>query len=144
MDARFRIATYNIHKCRGMDRRVKPERILEVLREVDADIVALQEVLSVEQDPQHDHVRFLAAELGVHFCFGENRRLYGGGYGNLLLSRFPIRAISNYDITAGQREPRGCLRADIDIEGADRTLFQRSLGHQFSRAGAAGPQIDQP
>jgi len=43
MDTRLRIATYNIHKCRGLDRRIKPERIVQVLREVDADIVALQE-----------------------------------------------------------------------------------------------------
>lgn len=43
---RFRVATYNIHKCRGMDWRVRPDRIAAVLREVNADIVALQEVLA--------------------------------------------------------------------------------------------------
>ena len=37
----LRIATYNIHRCRGMDRRVMPARIIEVLREVDADIIAI-------------------------------------------------------------------------------------------------------
>ena len=42
---KFRVATYNIHKCKGLDQRVKPDRIVEVLREIDADIVALQEVL---------------------------------------------------------------------------------------------------
>ncbi len=40
-----RIATYNIHRCRGIDRRTSPARIAEVLREIDADIVALQEVI---------------------------------------------------------------------------------------------------
>ena len=41
----LRIATYNIHRSRGMDRRVSPSRIAEVLRDIDADIVALQEVV---------------------------------------------------------------------------------------------------
>ena len=44
MSNRVRVATYNIHKSRGLDWRVRPDRIVEVLREIDADIVALQEV----------------------------------------------------------------------------------------------------
>src|SRR5437016_6151165 len=44
-----RVVTYNIHKCRGLDRRVRPGRIVDILGEIDADIVALQEVLSIEE-----------------------------------------------------------------------------------------------
>jgi endonuclease/exonuclease/phosphatase family metal-dependent hydrolase len=44
MSNSLRVATYNIHKSRGLDWRVRPDRIVEVLREIDADIVALQEV----------------------------------------------------------------------------------------------------
>ena len=36
-NARFTIATYNMHKCRGLDRRVRPDRIVEVLKETGAD-----------------------------------------------------------------------------------------------------------
>src|SRR5262245_51864583 len=43
-----RVVTYNIHKCRGLDRRVRPGRIVDILGEIDADILALQEVLSVD------------------------------------------------------------------------------------------------
>lgn len=43
--SKLRIATYNIHKCVGIDRRYSPERIAEVLEEIDADVIALQEVL---------------------------------------------------------------------------------------------------
>ena len=39
--AEVRIATYNIHRCRGMDRRVAPERIIDVLCDIDADVIAL-------------------------------------------------------------------------------------------------------
>ena len=41
----LRVATYNIHRCRGMDRRVMPARIADVLREIDADVIAMQEVV---------------------------------------------------------------------------------------------------
>lgn len=40
----LRVVTYNIHKCRGLDGRVRPERIAGVLGELNADIIALQEV----------------------------------------------------------------------------------------------------
>ena len=43
---RLRIATYNVHSGVGVDRRFRPQRIVDVIDELDADIVALQEVLS--------------------------------------------------------------------------------------------------
>ncbi len=131
MKSTVRVATYNIHKCRGLDRRVQPARIVKVLRELDADIVALQEVVSIHGQHERDQARYIAAELGLHFWLGENRRLYGGAYGNLLLSRFPLRATQNHDITVGRRERRGCLRADIDLEGATLHLFNVHLGTGF-------------
>ena len=52
---RIRIATYNIHKCRGLDRRTDPERIADVIKELDADAVAIQEVLDVKDGrPEFD------------------------------------------------------------------------------------------
>ena len=39
----LRFASYNIHKAVGLDGRRDPERILTVLKEVDADVIALQE-----------------------------------------------------------------------------------------------------
>lgn len=130
---RLRIATYNVHKCRGLDRRVRPERIAEVLREVDADIIALQEVLSIEgTTPEADQARFIAEELELNYCLGENRRLRGGAYGNLVLSRLPLRSTCNYDLTCRGFERRGCLRADVEI-GKNRLLhvFNVHLGLAF-------------
>lgn len=113
----IRIATYNVHKCRGLDGRVRPERIAEVLGEINADILALQEVISApDRRGGEDHAGFLGHEMGLKFVLGETRRRNGRPYGNLLLSRFPIRAVANYDISAPGREPRGCLRADLSID----------------------------
>ena len=127
----LRIATYNIHKSRGLDHRVRPARIAKVLRELDADIVALQEVVSVSPAEEQDQARFLATELGFHFRLGENRRLYGGAYGNLLLSRFPLLRTCNHDLTVGNRERRGCLRGDIDLDGTPLHVFNVHLGTSF-------------
>jgi endonuclease/exonuclease/phosphatase family metal-dependent hydrolase len=115
-DQRFRVVTYNVHKCRGLDQRVRPERILRVLREIDADIVALQEILSIEGGRvEDDQARFIAEELGFEYRLGENRRLRGGAYGNLVLSRFPVLSAQNYDLSVRGREERGCLRADLGL-----------------------------
>jgi endonuclease/exonuclease/phosphatase family metal-dependent hydrolase len=127
-----RVATYNIHKCRGLDRRVRPGRIVDVLRAVDADIIALQEVLSIEgKGRDADQARFIAEELGLNFAFGETRRLHGGRYGNVILSRLPIRIQRNYDISAGGREPRGCLRTDVKFDSATLHIFNVHFGTAF-------------
>jgi endonuclease/exonuclease/phosphatase family metal-dependent hydrolase len=113
---RFRVTTYNVHKCCGLDRRISPARIVEVLREINADIVALQEVVCVANGiREYDQGRYFADELGYEYCLGENRRVAGGGYGNVVLSRLPVKAKQNYDISWRRCERRGCLRADISL-----------------------------
>jgi endonuclease/exonuclease/phosphatase family metal-dependent hydrolase len=114
---RIRIATYNIHKSRGLDRRTDSSRIAKVILQFDADVIALQEVLDVRNGkPDYDQARTLAAELkGYHWVFGENRQLHGGAYGNMTLSRWPSTFSRNYDLTWRHRERRGCLRTDFDF-----------------------------
>ncbi len=116
-NVQIRVASYNVHKCRGLDRRTTPERVSEVIREIDADIVAIQEVLNVENGrPEYDQTRRIAAALdGVTWCFGETRKSHGGAYGNVTLSRLPIQLCQNYDVTWRHRERRGCLRTDLAL-----------------------------
>ena len=130
---RFRVVTYNVHKCRGLDRRVRPSRIVEVLREIDADIIALQEVLSITNgEREDDQSRFIAEELGFDYCLGENRKLRGGSYGNVVLSRLPMTFTRNYDLSTQGREERGCLRTDVDLGiGKPLHVYNVHLGTAF-------------
>ena len=120
----LRIATYNIHKCVGVDRRYSPERIADVLREMDADVIGLQEVVCHSGRGLREHqAEFLAGELNMNFCIGENRKHYGGDYGNVTLSRSPIVEFQNLDISVLRREPRGCLRAEIAVSDEKTIQF---------------------
>jgi endonuclease/exonuclease/phosphatase family metal-dependent hydrolase len=124
----LRIATYNIHKCRGMDARVRPERVAAVLADLGVDVVALQEVVRGKKDA--DQLVVIAKAMGAkHYRFGVTRQYRGADYGNAVISKFPIISHEAYDITASRREPRGCLRADIDIGGRHiLRLFNAHLG----------------
>jgi len=111
----IRIATYNVHRCRGMDRRVSVARIADVVARLDADVVAVQEVLRAEDGPATaDQVAFLADSLGYTFAFNETRKHQGAAFGNATLSRLPIRFFRDYDISWRRRERRGCLRTDVE------------------------------
>ena len=112
-----------------------------MLREIDADIVALQEVVSAPNVQGEDQARFIATELGYHSCFGENRRVDGAPYGNLLLSRFHMRASRNHDISTDGRERRGCLRADIAIGETTLHVFNVHLGTSFCERRRQGQML---
>src|SRR4051812_45297511 len=129
----LRVVTYNVHKCRGLDRRVRPDRIAAVLKETGGDVVALQEVLSIEGQGHEQHqARYIAEALGMDYCIGENRRLYGGAYGNVTLSRLPLLKIENFDITWRGRERRGALRTDVHLkESAPLHVFNIHLGTAY-------------
>jgi endonuclease/exonuclease/phosphatase family metal-dependent hydrolase len=130
---RFRIATYNVHKCRGMDRRLDVDRIVTVLREMAPDIVALQEVLSIPGGgPQLDQSRYIASQLGFEMRKGVNRSLNGGTYGNVLLSRYALDAGQNFDLSVKALEQRGALRVVVSVDGAERLqVFNVHLGTNF-------------
>ena len=129
----LRIVTYNVHRCRGIDNRERPSRIVEVLREIDADVIALQEVLSIpDATKEKDQARYIADELAVNHVSGENRKFKGGSYGNVVLSRFPMRLVRNHDISVRARERRGCLHTDVDVAGAETVhVFNVHLGTAF-------------
>jgi len=128
----LKVATYNIHKGVGLDRRFSPERIVDVLREIDADLIALQEVLCHSQlHRRDDQASFIGEELGMDFRIGENRKLNGGDYGNVILSRFPITGHYNFDISVTKYEPRGCLHTEVEIGGETLHFLNIHMGTSY-------------
>lgn len=127
---KLRVATYNVHRCRGMDGRVRPDRIVDVLKDVDPDVTALQEV--VFGDGDQDQARFIAGGVGFHWVVGENRKLKGSAYGNVVLSRYPLRVVKNHDITVTGYERRGALHTDVIVAPEDIIhVFNIHLGTAY-------------
>jgi len=120
------IATYNIHKgFSHFNRRVVMHGLRDRLRELDADVVFLQEA-------QGEHTRhaerfhnypagaqheFLAEEVWPHHAYGKNAVYESGHHGNAILSRYPIIESRNKDVSAHRFESRGLLHCEIDLEG---------------------------
>lgn len=122
-----RIATYNIHRCRGLDGRTRPDRTAAVLRSVNADIVALQEVVGA--GPRGGgHAESIGAALGMGWVMAPARQLRGHQFGNAVLSRYPITTHLAHDLTWKTCEPRRLQRVDIDVDGCPLHVYNVHLG----------------
>jgi endonuclease/exonuclease/phosphatase family metal-dependent hydrolase len=97
-----------------MDRRVVPSRIVEVLREIDADVIALQEVIGAGPAGA-GHAEEIGAGLGMGWVMSCVRTLRQHQFGNVVLSRLPIVHHSQYDLSWRTCEPRACQRAHLDL-----------------------------
>ena len=138
----LRVVTYNVHRCKGLDGRVRPDRVAKVLKEIDADIVALQEVVCIPGgEPEGDQAHYIAREIGADFLFGENRKLWGGAYGNVVLSKLPMRTVKNHDLSVRGRERRGCLHVDVELQGRVLHVFNVHLGTAFLERRKQGRQL---
>lgn len=122
----LRIATYNVHRAIGADRRTDPDRILAVLREVDADVYALQEVEA--HDSGADMLEWLGKQLGYQSIPGTTLERHDGLFGNGLLTRWPVHDKRLADLSWRGREPRGAIAADIDCGGRRLRVVATHLG----------------
>lgn len=152
---RITVASYNIHKAVGLDRKRDPERILAILREIDADVIALQECdlrfgerASVISRAALDDTPWRAAPVAV-------RPLSLGWHGNALLVRKDIAVREAAAVPLPTLEPRGAVRADLamggsrlrvvgmhlDISGLRRRQQVRSILSHVAECGARCPTV---
>jgi endonuclease/exonuclease/phosphatase family metal-dependent hydrolase len=120
------IATWNIHGGVGIDGRYSAARIIDVLSELDADVVALQEVASLQA-----HENFLVEierETGYHVAAGTLRQRVGSDFGNAVLSRYPFESIARLDLAVRSYEPRGALDVCMSIGSQPLRVIATHLG----------------
>jgi endonuclease/exonuclease/phosphatase family metal-dependent hydrolase len=116
----IRVASYNMRKAIGTDRRRNPERVLEVLREIDADVIALQEAdrrfgartAVITPHLLDEHSDWKTVGFGI-------RAGSMGWHGNALLVRKSCQTVDCEVIHLPALEPRGAVTADIRMAGGD-------------------------
>jgi endonuclease/exonuclease/phosphatase family metal-dependent hydrolase len=113
MSSAIRAATYNVHACVGGDRRRNVGRIIEVLREIDADVIGLQEVESRHGRSDVDQAQIIAAALDLTCIEGPLLRAERGWYGNALLTRLEVASVRRVLFDRYGREPRGAVVCDL-------------------------------
>lgn len=132
---RFRLMTYNIHKCiGGLDRSYRPDRIVEAVAHCRPDIVCLQEVDDgVPRSRHHRQVHLLGDALELpHRAFQRNVSLTRGHYGNAILSRYPLLDVQHLELTVPPKKRRRGLAVHCRIRCEDQSrtllLFNVHLG----------------
>lgn len=112
----FRIATYNVHSCVGIDAKFAPSRIAAVVKALEADVVGLQEVgWHHRGEVGLDQFEYLSRETGMKAWPGPTKHHERAHYGNALLSRLPVLEVRPMDLSLPHREPRGAIDADIQV-----------------------------
>jgi endonuclease/exonuclease/phosphatase family metal-dependent hydrolase len=134
--------SWNIHKgVGGTDRRYDLRRTLEVIAHYAPDIMLLQEVAQdIPTLRGDDQVAYLTEATGLHAAFHPEHRFRQGGYGNLILSRFPLHDIRHLDLTIAWRKRRGVLQAHARVPIGDHV---RSLVVNNLHLGLAGSERGQ-
>ncbi|MDX1648395.1 MAG: endonuclease/exonuclease/phosphatase family protein [Myxococcota bacterium] len=143
-DAGLLVATYNVHGFVGRDGARDPKRVAQVLEEIDGDVMALQEVVA-----EADAVEELARSLGAEAVMGPTLERHAGPFGNVLLSRLPIRSVRRLDLSVSGREPRGAIdcvlqagttplrvvATHLGLQARERRVQVRRLATELTRPG---------
>lgn len=124
----LKVASYNIHKGVGTDRRRNPGRIIDVLNEIDADIIALQEAdrrfgaraAAIPEKLLEMHSDYRAIPLDVQIDSM-------GWHGNAILVRKSARVVAHDIMHIPCLEPRGAIMAHCEWEGKELAIFGMHL-----------------
>ncbi|WP_411843120.1 endonuclease/exonuclease/phosphatase family protein [Salinicoccus sp. HZC-1] len=130
------VMSYNIYHGVGEDEELNLERIADVIRDADAEIIGLQEVDRYygERSDFEDQAKELADLLGYHYMYGANLELEPEGnqennrqYGNAILSKYPIIESENIALTS-DGEQRGVQQTKINVRGVHVNVYNTHLG----------------
>jgi endonuclease/exonuclease/phosphatase family metal-dependent hydrolase len=127
----MRLLTYNIHKgIGGRDRRYNLSRVIDVIEAENPDLICLQEVdHNVRRSRFHDQAQMLAKHFNAAAHLRQTTvRLKTGGYGNLVLSRWPFRSVHQISLRMPTKKPRGAQLAVVETPEGLMLLVHWHLG----------------
>jgi endonuclease/exonuclease/phosphatase family metal-dependent hydrolase len=128
-DPSFAVATYNVHRCVGRDRKHDARRIADVIRELDADLVGVQEIDSADApDGGLGQLAYVADLAGFDAVPGPALVHHAGAHGNALLTRWPVTAVRRFEIAVPKREPRAVLDAEVSVRGRPTRVVVTHFG----------------
>lgn len=138
-----RVMTYNVHSCIGADRKYDPNRTLDIIRRVDADVVALQELRAYSADDDQFHL-FQEQLKPMASVFGTTFRRTRFKFGNAVFVRGTIVEKRLLDLSVAPFEERGAIDCTAIVRGrrvrliaAHLGLFRRERAEQLVRLAAA-------
>jgi len=124
-DTGLRVATWNIHDARGADGQRDLARVGDVIGQLDAPLVGLQEIRCGSGACD---VAVLARQHGYHWHAIETRRHADLEHGNALLTTLPVSSTRVHDLSVGRREPRAALEAELTFHGRRLRVVVTHLG----------------
>lgn len=125
-----RVMNYNIQHGEGVDGVIDLSRIAAVIANAGADVVGLQEVdQKTTRSSGVDQAAELGRLTGMNYYFGRSINYQGGGYGNAVLSRFPIREQKRTLLTRLNQtvEQRSVSEVVLDLGGTELVLLNTHL-----------------
>jgi phospholipase D1/2 len=126
------VATYNVHQWLGTDGRHDTDRCLRVIRELNADVIGLQEV-TVPNHDEHDVMEeHLAESTEMRVVFGPTMLRAEASFGNVLLHRHDALEVRHHDLTVAGREPRGAIETLFRLQDHSVRVVTTHLGLRAS------------
>lgn len=120
------VASYNIHRCYGRDGRHDPSRIRQVLHQIGAQVIALQEVELLHEAP--GLLDYLCQDSPWKALHDPTLTRVTGHYGNALLTSLPVLSMQRIDLSVPGREPRGALHVQLGYQGGSLEVIATHLG----------------
>lgn len=140
----LRVVAYNIKHGRGMDDVVDLVRVADVLRGLNADVIALQEVDDrTERTGGVDQVGVLAGLLGYRGVHGPHRPYQGGHYGNAVLTRLPIRSTTTHAIPPASGSALAVLEVEVATEAGPLSVVSVHLAGSPDERMAQARMLDE-
>ncbi len=129
----LKVVSYNV-QCLSYGK--EREKIVKILKDLDADVIGLQELdINTRRSGEGNQLQKLAEELGYEYCYAKTIFHQGGAYGHGVMSRYPIRKseVVYFDEKVPGTEDRAYSRQVISVDGLKLTLYNVHITGGYGR-----------